>query len=257
MSDDRQTSSYLDSLPAIYREEALGALPDFLGRFLLAFERVLTGLGDVDHPGFEEILEGIVDAGGKTVLAGAERYFDPGRGLPDGERAPSEFLEWLSGWVALTLRDDWTDEERRRILAEIIPSYQRRGTREGLRQVLAAFSGQYVGSIEIQEFERPFWVGPINGVWTPVGGDAAIGGGPPHYFLVQAQLAAPDGADLERKRKIFRDIIDVEKPAHTYYDLEVEVPTMRLGPFGDLDTHATVGVDTLLGKPIVKPAGSQ
>ena len=35
MSDDTRLSSYLDFLPAIYREGAEGARPDFLGRFLL------------------------------------------------------------------------------------------------------------------------------------------------------------------------------------------------------------------------------
>jgi len=241
MNEETRTSSYLDFLPALYREEAPGARPDFLGRFLLAFERVLTGLGDVQHPGLEEILEGVVDpVTGKLSQSGVERYFDPGPGRPEAERAPAEFLAWLAGWVALTLREDWDDEERRRILSEIVPAYKLRGTKEGLRQVLAAFSGQFVDSIKISEFESPFTVG----VTSIVGGDTALGGGPPHYFLVEALLAAPDGVDLERKRTVFSAIIDAEKPAHTYYDLHVQVPTLRLG------VHSTVGVDTLLGDPV-------
>lgn len=240
MPDDRQTSSYLDSLPAIYREPALGARPDFLGRFLLAFERVLTGLGEVDHPGFEEILEGILDSAGKPLRGGAERYFDPGPGQPPEQRAPSEFLEWLSGWVALTLRGDWTEEEQRRILAEIVPAYRRRGTKEGLRQLLSAYTGMLADSIKISEFESPFTVG----VTSYVGGDTALGGGPPHYFLVAALITAAGASDLERKRGILHAIIDVEKPAHTYYDLHLQVPTMQIG------VHSTIGLDTLLGDPV-------
>jgi hypothetical protein len=36
-------------------------------------------------------------------------------------------------------------------------------------------------------------------------------------------------------------ILDMEKPAHTYYALEVETPTLQLG------VHSTISVDTLLG----------
>ncbi|HZF08744.1 MAG TPA: phage tail protein [Thermoanaerobaculia bacterium] len=245
MSDANRLSSYLDFLPAIYREPTGGARPDFLGRFLLAFEKVLSGLGDAQSPGLEEILEGIVDpASGNLKLAGVHRFFDPGPGRPDAERAPSEFLGWLSGWVALTLRGDWSDEERRRTLAGVVPAYRRRGTKEGLRQLLSAYTGMVAQSITISEFESPFWVGPIHNVWTPVGGDAALGGGPPHYFLVSALITAADAADLERKRGILHAIIDVEKPAHTYYDLHLQVPTMQIG------VHSTIGLDTLLGDPV-------
>jgi len=241
MSDDRQTSSYLDSLPAIYREEALGALPDFLGRFLLAFERVLTGVGNPKRPGLEEILEGIVYEGGDVLLAGTHRYFTPGPGKDPEERAPAEFLEWLSGWVALTLRADWLDEERRRILAEIVPSYRKRGTPDGLKQVLSAFTGVSADAITIAEFQQPFQLG----VSATVGEDTVLGGGPPHYFMVRALV--PGAADLARKRAILRSIIDMEKPAHTYYDLRIQTPTMQIG------VTSTVGEDSVLGVPLENP----
>jgi phage tail-like protein len=225
MIDDTVLSSYLDLLPAIYREPAGGGRPDFLGRFLLAFERVLTGLGDPEHPGLEEILEGIADpATGTLLLAGTERYFDPGAGKPEAQRAPAGFLEWLAGWVALTLREDWTEEERRRILAEIVPSYKRRGTKEGLRQVLSAYTGLPAASVTITE------------------GDPAAGG-PAHYFRVDV-LITSGIADLERKRSVLAAIVDAEKPAHTYYDLHLQIATMRIA------VRSTIGLDTLLGDPI-------
>src|SRR5262245_3569813 len=108
-NDDRpgQASRYLEYLPAIYQQEAEVGRPNFLGRFLLAFEQMLTGLGDSNEPGLEEILDGLVGSvSGATQLAGIHRYLDPGPKLPDHERAPAEFLEWLAGWVALTLRAD-------------------------------------------------------------------------------------------------------------------------------------------------------
>lgn len=239
MSDISTTrlSRYLDDLPALYRTPARGGRPDFLGRFLLAFEQVLTGVGDPERPGLEEILDGITDAAGNTVMAGAHRYFEPGPALPDAERAPVEFLDWLGSWVALTLRGDWTEGEQRRILAEIVPSYRRRGTRDGVRRILAAFTGLDVESITISELLSPLQIG----VSATIGTDTVVGGSLPHYFVVDALVPASDVADLFRKRAILRAILDLEKPAHTFYDLRIQVPTMQVG------VTSRVGVDTVLG----------
>lgn len=213
MIDDKTVSRYLDDLPAIFRQEAAVGRPDFLGRFLLAFEHVLTGVGDPAHPGLEEILEGIVDEAGHVRLAGAHRYFTPGPGEAADLRAPAEFLEWLAGWVALTLRDDWNENERRRILAEIVPSYHQRGTPGGLQQVLAAFAGVHPDAITIAD--QPFQIGET----STVGKDTVLGGSP-HYFTVLALV--PRAADQARKQAVLRAIIDMEKPAHTCYDLRIQ-----------------------------------
>lgn len=223
MIEETTQSRYLDDLPAIFRTEAGGGRPDFLGRLLLAFEHVLTGVGDPQQPGLEEILDGILDEDGDLALAGAHRYFTPGPGAPEVERAPAEFLEWLSGWVALTLREDWLEEERRRILAEIVPSYRRRGTPDGLKQVLAAFTGLSSNLITVLEDDE-------DGNW------------PPHYFEVRVKV--PSIQDISRWRAVLEPIIDMEKPAHTYYDLQLTPgATMQIG------VHSTVGEDTLLGNP--------
>lgn len=230
-------SRYLEDLPAIFNQETGDGRPGFLGRFLLAFEQVLTGLGDPARPGLEEILDGIADPAGGVRLAGAHRYFAPGPDLPDEKRAPQEFLEWLAGWVALTLREDWREEERRRILSRTVLAYRRRGTRKGLQEILAAYTDAAPDSIKISEFLRPFELG----VTSYVGGDALLGGGAPHYFLIDANVSVEDARDLARKEQILRAIIDAEKPAHTYYDLRIQVPTMQLG------VSSTIGVDTVLG----------
>jgi len=237
MVDDKRLSRYLDDLPVLYRQEATGGRPDFLGRFLLAFEQVLTGVGKPEQPGLEERLEGIVADNGDVEMAGAHRYFTP---LADNAlaQAPKEFLEWLSGWVALTLRDDWTDDERRRILAEIVPSYRQRGTPGALRQALAAFTGVFSSAIEIVEREERFQVGRT----ATVGRSTRIGSGRPHYFAVRVPV--PSSANPARTRAALQAIIDLEKPAHTYYDLFVQTPTMRIG------VTSRIGVSTVLGIPI-------
>lgn len=239
MIDDKRLSRYLEDLPAIYREAAGGGRPDFLGRFLLAFEHVLSGVGDPARPGLEEILDGIVEDEA-VQLAGAHRYFTPIPHVDDPGYAPAEFLEWLSGWVALTLRDDWKEEERRRILAEIVPAYRRRGTLDGLRQVLAAFTGGTSEDITISEGRKPFRLG----VWSTVGEDTALGDRP-HYFLVHALV--PSATDMARTRAAIRAIIDMEKPAHTRYELFVQSSALRIG------VSSTVGVNTVLGVHIEIP----
>ena len=223
MINETMQSRYLDDLPAIFRQEAGGGRPDFLGRFLLAFEHVLTGLGDPQQSGLEEILDGTFDGNGNVVMAGAHRYFTPGPGKPAAQRAPAEFLDWLAGWVALTLREDWKEEERRRILAEIVPSYRRRGTPDGLKQILVAFTGVSPNLITIIE-------------------DNEGGNWPPHYFEVHVKV--PTIEDISRWHAVLAPIIDMEKPAHTYYDLQLNPgASLRIG------VHSTVGEDTLLGIP--------
>jgi phage tail-like protein len=232
-------SRYLDYLPAIYHDQA-GVPADPLNSLLLAFEQILTGRGEeVDRPGLEEVLEGIRDPEGSTLLAGFQRYFSPGPGRADSERIPEEFLEWLAGWVALTLREEWDEEEKRRILSEIVASYRRRGTRQGLSQVLSAYSGLPPETITISEPQEALQVG----VTSTVGESTMIGVGAPYYFVVQVMVRAADLAEVTRRKETVSAIIDTEKPAHTYYDLRLASPTIQVG----VRERATVGVNTLLG----------
>ena len=54
-----RTSSYLDNLPAMFQQRGDRQNGPFVGRLLLAFEKVLSGLGDPDQPGLEEIIDRI------------------------------------------------------------------------------------------------------------------------------------------------------------------------------------------------------
>jgi phage tail-like protein len=216
-----KASSLLNYLPAIFQENSAPGQPNFLGRFLLAFERILLGLGEVSdevsQPGLED------------KIAQLDRYFDP-------ERTPSEFLPWLASWVALSLRQDWYEPEKRRFLRQIVPLYQLRGTKAGMEKMLQAYTGM---GVEVRELISALQVGKT----STVGVDTVIGGGPPHYFFVKMFLDSPDPTLKDRKKQIAEAIIEQEKPAHTDYDLEIEVPIMQI------EKHSTVGVDTLLGIP--------
>lgn len=210
--DANRTSSYLQYLPAIFSEDPL------LGRFLLAFEQVLTGLDGSDREprrGLEEI------------IATIPQLFDP-------LATPREFLDWLAGWVALGLRADWREEQQRQFLAHIVPLYRRRGTKQNLIELLKIYTGL---DPEISEGENTvFQIGDH----STVGVDTQIKGSAPHYFRVKVTIP-PDRATLQRQNQIIRALIDLEKPAHTAYDYQPVHTTMQIG------VHSQIGVDTLLG----------
>jgi phage tail-like protein len=184
-------SSYLDYLPAALQEDP------FLGQFLLAFEAILSG---VSTPvGFEKSFP----VGFEKTLAEIHTRFS-------ATETPEEFLPWLAGWVALSLRHDWDQQVKRDFIQQIVPLYQKRGTKEGLTQMLKIYL-QKQGSSAVTEYVKIFEFDQI-----------------PHYFQVQLRLDSQDLTEYRRKETIVRAIIDREKPAHTIYALQILIPTMRL-----------------------------
>jgi phage tail-like protein len=175
---DRAASSYLQHLPAIFHDDP------FVGRFLLAFETLLSGPDVAGQPGLETLIGRLAD------------YFDP-------QTAPEEFLPWLAGWVALSLRADWDTATKRDFIEEVVPLYRLRGTQAGLQRLLEIYTRETV-TID-DNFDDPA-----------------------HFFQVKMILSDADPERMKGKQEIARAIIDQEKPAHTFYALKVAVPTMRL-----------------------------
>jgi phage tail-like protein len=194
-------SSYQEYLPAILQTD------EFLGKFLVAFERILSGLphdpdaglprvidrDDPHPPGLEEIIEQVY------------KYFDP-------QQTPEEFLPWLASWVALSLRADWTTETKRELIQEIVPLYRQRGTKQALETILKI----YLKSSGL--FPDPTQKVKIYDNFPQV----------PHYFQVELTLPNKNQELYWRQVRIAKAIIDLEKPAHTYYALNIITPTMRL-----------------------------
>jgi phage tail-like protein len=178
MNKNQPASSYLQYLPAIFHQDP------FVGRFLLAFEAILSGPGEAAQNGLEQTIGRLTD------------YVDP-------QTTPEEFLPWLAGWVALSLRADWDAATKRGFIQEIMPLYRLRGTRAGLARVLKIYTREDVAIDD--DFEQPA-----------------------HFFQVKLTLSDADPDRLRQKQEIARAIIDQEKPAHTFYALKVAVPTMRL-----------------------------
>ncbi len=220
--DASKASGLLDNLPAVFQEDREAGAPNFLGRFLLGFEQLLLGLNVDGEPGLEE------------TMARLYRYFEPGVSLADGERAPKEFLQWLAGWVALTLREDWDDLRQRDLIAKAAPLYRLRGTKRGVEEFLRIYTRL---GVRIDEESTPFQIG----VHSTIGQDTILDGGSPFFFKVQVLLREFDPAQMKVQNQVAHAIVDLQKPAHTYYALSVETPIFQIG------SHSRLGVDTLVG----------
>jgi phage tail-like protein len=233
-------SSYLQYLPAIFSEHP------FLGRFLLAFEQVLTDLegGELAPDSLtklEEILLKkltlIEQQGLEKTIANVAKLFDPteiATLFDPNDKTLKDFLQWLADWTALSLRADWSVEKQRQFLAEIVSLYRYRGTRDNLIKLVTIFTGL---APTITEEDTPFQIG----VHSTIGVDTRIGGSIPHYFRVTVTLPNPSPEALERQSQIVKALVDLQKPAHTSYDLEIVFGTMQI------NQRSTIGVDTLLG----------
>jgi phage tail-like protein len=215
-------SSLLQYLPAIYQDDP------FIGQFLLAFEQIL--LGGPNSVPFPDIQVDFPHTGLEETIAGLAAYFDP-------KQTPDEFLPWLASWTAFALRADLPIDKQRDFVANIIQLYRWRGTPRNLQNLLAIFTTGLPTITESQGAEFQI------GVHSTVGADTWLGGGPPHYFRVTIALPRLNESARERQLQIARALIDLEKPAHAFYDLTPISPTMQIGKY------STVGVDTLLGTP--------
>ncbi|MBF2048980.1 MAG: phage tail protein I [Elainella sp. C42_A2020_010] len=221
----------LDYLPTLYRTDPL------VGQFLLAFEKILLGRPDgvpFPNPNAEtNPLPERTNQGLEESIAQLHHLFD-------AETTPPEFLPWLADWVALSLRADLKLEQQRQFIANAISRYQLRGTKANLQSLLQTFT---IGVPTIVEFEPPILQIGVNSV---IGSrEMQLRGGTPHHFRVTIALSREQvdsqGRQLARQRDIAKNIIDLEKPAHTDYSLDIIFPSMQIG------VYSTVGVDTLLG----------
>jgi phage tail-like protein len=218
--DLEKPSAYLEYLPGIYQQDA--ETRAFISRYLKIFEKFLTGIDDDVRGADGKQVEGI-----ELKVARLHEFFNP-------ETTEKEFLDWLAGWTALVLREDWDQTTKRRLIRRIIPLYRIRGTKKGLEEYLKI----YVGSgVEIKEYLSPLRIG----VTSMIGENTMIGGAPPHFFAVYIGLSERSRLVLVQKSQAVKAIIDMEKPAHTYYRLTVKVPSLQIGHY------STIGENTLLG----------
>lgn len=211
----RAKGKYLQHLPALYQRD------DFMGRFLMLFES------------FWKPLEAQVE----TI----PYYFDP-------RTTPSSFLPWLASWLDLELDERWSEAQVRRLIRWAIALHRSRGTRWGLLKHLEIYTGQHAKIIE--KVSNNFVIGS----GAMLGPNIALGrGNLPHTFTVALKIPPLEIDDAhERKRqeiiqrRTIESIIELQKPGHTLYTLDLEYawPDEDEEPAAD-DETATETVDEI------------
>lgn len=234
-------ASYVEHLPATFREGEQNDRANFLGRFLKIFEKILSGIDDGAH------LE-IPTAGGETetreivgieqLLDAVHDFFDP-LFAPTTSETSNDFISYLSSWIALLQNPNWEKKSQRRLLKEIASLYKKRGTSAGLTRYLEIYLSEFnEAELSVQEFLNGIQVGEK----ATIGEDTVVGGAPPHFFFVQ--ISQEDLQGFRRFNNLVantRAILDLEKPSHTYYAILYDIPGMVVGE------RSTVDLDTLIG----------
>jgi phage tail-like protein len=199
--------SYLERyLPAVYREDQLSA--SFLDRFLANVEGIAT------------TVEG--------RIAAAQILFDPAVAPPGG-------LEWLASWFGLALDPAWDEAKRRLLLSHAMEFLRWRGTVRGLQAALALALDRAPGDDVFAD--RPAACARRTRI---VEGDA-------HRFRVLLPVSArtrigepdDDPYDPATRLRLATRIVELEKPAHTVFDVKFYWEAFRVG-------EARLGLDTLV-----------
>ncbi len=183
---------YLRFLPELYESDEL------MGRFLMLFESFWSPI--------------------ETQIDNVHNYFDP-------RITPFDFLPWLASWLDLDLDESWPEDRLRHLIRWAIALHRSRGTKWGLLKYLEIYTGRQAKVIE--QRSKNFVLGPE----AKLGPGVALGtGNVPHTFSVYLRLPKLEADDEEtrnRMEKLRRDniekIINLQKPAHTVYSLELEI----------------------------------
>lgn len=156
------------ALPAMYQED------EFAQRFV-------SGLDPALAPIF-------------TTLDCIDSYFD-------AKVAPPDFLVWLAQWVGVDVDENWTPERQRDLVYEMVDLYSRRGTIDGLRQLVRISTG-----VEAEIIDSG------GSTWSPT-----PGGQPPGDPEPRLRVRLPAGAANARRVAAF---VKDATPAHVLVEVE-------------------------------------
>ncbi|MFC4808115.1 phage tail protein [Paenibacillus sp. GCM10023250] len=197
-------TSYLRYLPAVYQEEENSR--DFLERYLSMFEAMM--------------------ASSERQIDGIARWFD-------ADVVGGDSLRWLASWLAIAYDEHWPDDKLRQLIHAIPGLYGKRGTRDGMEELIRLFTG--IRPIIVEQYrircaEDPEIVALLERLF----------GTDPYSFCV---LLKPDQIRTEGEYATVKRIVDTEKPAHTNGGV------LHLQPYMYLDMHTYVGINSELTEP--------
>jgi phage tail-like protein len=256
MTINTRPLKFIDYLPEVFRPADGNS--NFLTQFLNAFELVFEGLQQEIEGQPDLSAGGIPDLFSPATTPPAQFAFRPQPGAGD-----VAFLNYLASWIALPLRPDKPLDWNREFFKTAIGFYAQRSTLPGMEAMLQAW---LKGDLLETAPARPLVsdLTPASNAATAVfqlgatatlGVDTVLGSAPPFLFVVdlavdskQGSMRAPAGIDAVQRAA--RAMLDLEKPAHTYYRLAIRTSTMQLAPQGqtaiDDSPAAQIGVTTLI-----------
>jgi phage tail-like protein len=168
-------------LPAILQED------EFLDRWLSAFDVLIAPV--------------------YSTLDNLEAYVRPAY-------APADFLESLAGWVDVAVDEEWTEEQRRRIVADAASLHRRAGTAGGIRDALQLAAGPEA-TVVVEESGGSSWSATPGGK-LPGSADAAV--------VITITVPRGDAAELVPR---FEQVAAAVVPAHVPTRLTVSVGTQE------------------------------
>ena len=139
-----------------------------------------------------------------TVLAPVFASLDNIAAYIDPALTPDDFLDWLAGWVGVTLDQTWKFD-RRAFVAVAAQLYRMRGTTAGLAAHVRLFTS---GEVEIVESGGSAW-------------SASAGAAPPGTpgFTLHVRVKPPTNGSIDAAK--LDALVAAAKPAHVAHTVEV------------------------------------
>jgi len=196
------------------------------------------------------------------------------------------FLNWLSGWVALTPDNGWSIDKKRTVLAQALALYRLRGTPQGLGFAInlifdlpltitgityqppagwTSITGQVTVTVSnpappcITVYDDPAKTFVVRDQY--VSGDPVVAGYFPWLFNVLITLPNLDNPAFVLTQDNVQQILQLRaqieqlltslRPAGTHFEIDI-VPSLQLQPQSPATQQcnaATLGRNTLLGLP--------
>lgn len=130
-----------------------------------------------------------------------EAYVDPAL-------APPDFLEWLVGWVGLSIEGHWGESQRRSFVSSAAELYRHRGTADGLRKAVSVVAGIPEEDVEVEDSG--------GSIWSPEGG-TPFPGTRRATVTIRVRVADPGSVD----RGLLDEAVRRNKPAHVLHRVEI------------------------------------
>lgn len=161
-----------------------------------------------------------------------DKKISDGNMILDPEATPGEYVYWLAGWLDIGQTYLWGEERLRKLIQKGPGFFKKRGTRQGLLELIELYTGETPYIVEAWQL-RPYFEG---------GGDRGfldrLYGSDDNSFVLLVKERYIKGA---RDRDALLSLVEEAVPAH------MEVRLVALKPFIFLGEYSYLGINSRLG----------